>query len=592
MRRTAFLAVAFALVVSLPAGTAQVFGDDPSFRIAEPRAGDRGTYRLVDPLPQDAESEDAVVRFAVEDPQLRSDAYGTERELFPVTFDPAPAAPPQGARQRGWAAWTTWLAGQASGPIATDRPAPPNEGFGFTAGPLGDADREGPRARGELRYAHDAHRLDGPACWLFTPLRGDELTDGRTPTVTPCGRNLTAAAGANATRLTTSQGPIRTLDGGGHTATVHVTATGRNLHAQLSLTYRSEIPVPTRIHLTAEHAPGLADPSALSFVWETLVEPVDALARGPDPGNHTPGHRGEPITATLELVSFARGQGPEIPHGEAISWPEHRPGVQQAPLTRWGPQAGGETFEFSLTEAQAAIQDDPTLAEFHAWLDGHPDARAILATHQRLEGEQRSAWSFWFVAPDRTAWGLRSEQRADPGIELDAQPVDPSLVTNRAQRMDRFPPCPEGCTFSVVPTVDRVPTIRSALTIWQHEAALDAASSTPSAYVWVMSPWFGEMRIAAGWGPAPDQASPLGPLASDPTPEGGNASAILLSPYDGAVTAHQGFSHPSSVTPQPASARLDPARTVTGSPLAPLAAASVAVLTVGAAGLAAIARKP
>lgn len=576
-----------ALVALLVAPSAALAATDDASKLAIPRAGDRGTYTLVDPLPRGAEAPDGdkapVLRFAIDHPELRTDAYGTQRELFPVTLDPAPEAAPTGPQDRAWQPWTTWLLHRGAGPIATDQPAPPSHGFTFTAGPLGDGDDDGPRASGQLRYAHAAQALDGPACWLVAVISAERFGPGLADALAPCGRALAQAAATNGTALSIQADPVQRLTDGSEQVTLHVTVDQPGLEAQLSLTYRSTVPVPTRIQLEAQHAPGVADPAAFSWVWDEIVRPIDELTRGPDPGERTPGTRGEPIEATLELSRFSRGDGPRLPAGELVDWPNTRESLHRAPVTTWGPKDGGDTFELTRAEASSAIEADPTLSEFHDWRETHPEARAILASHQVLDEGRTEAWSFWFVAPDRTAWAIRSERQLDAGIEAVRDPVERATIVNDAEQMQRFPPCPAGCTFDVTPALDRVPTIRSAIEIWQREASITSGTSTPSAYVWVQSPWFGEMRIAAGWGPSPGDAwPPTLPTARD-VRGGGNASAILVSPHDGALTERQGLETQRHVDPLPASATLAPAAVVDeGSPGATLALVAAGVATLAA----------
>ncbi len=580
---------ALALIALLVAPSASLATTDDAPGLAIPRAGDRGTYTLVDPLPRGVELPEGdaapVLRFAIDRPELRTDAYGTQRELFPVTLDPAPEAAPTGPEDRAWQPWTTWLVNRDAGPIATDKPAPPSHGFTFTAGPLGDGDDDGPRANGQLRYAHAAQALDGPACWLVAGLSAERLGPGLADGLAPCGLDLGHAAATNGAPLSIHADPVERLTDGSEQVTLHVTVDQPGLEVQLSLTYRSTVPVPTRIHLEAQHALGVADPDAVSFVWDEIVRPIDELARGPDPGDRTPGTRGEPVEATLELARFSRGEGPRVPTGEPVDWPAARESLHRAPVTTWGPKDGGDTFELTRAEASSAIEADPTLSGFHDWRETHPEARAILASHQVLDEGRTEAWSFWFVAPDRTAWAVRSERQLDTGVDAVQDPVERATIVNDAEPMQRFPPCPAGCTFDVTPTLDRVPTIRSAIEIWQREASITSGTSTPSAYVWVQSPWFGEMRIAAGWGPSPGDAWPPTLPTAQEAPDGGNASAILVSPHDGALTERQGLETHRRLDALPASATLTPATVADEDP--PTAALALAVA--GVATLATIA---
>lgn len=568
--------VAIALLAVLLTPSAAAAGSLAEHEPVPPQAGDRGRYRVVDAIEDGSAAAQPSTRVEVGTPRLADDAYGRDRVVWGFTVQPAATT-----SLADGSPTTTWLATRGLTPVATDRPAPPSEGFSFRAGGLGDGEAAIPDGD-VVRYASTDRPLASAACLVLdAPPSGDAPIheDG-------CLASLIDRATAAGLDASVRIDRVDRLDTGDTRATVVLELAAEGLTATVERTYRASIPFPTRVELDAHAGSPLADPDQARWIRDNLVRPLATLA----------GHAAEePIrlhgqerTIELELTGYEPGRGPQLTPAPAHPWPTRRGDTELAPLTAWGPADGGESFPFDRAEATRSIENDPSLADFHAWRKAHPDARAILAAYGLEDGGRVEVWSFWFAAPDRTAWGIRSTARADPDA-AGVGAVDRSVVTNDAERFDRLPPCPDGCTFSVDPGAQRVPTIRSTLDLWQQQAALDASRSSPTAYAWVFSPWFGETRAAAGWSPAPGE-DPLALFGGAPQSE--DASAVVVSPRDGALIAEQGVGPGSqAVQPLGPTSDLAPASTAKAPGPGALATGILAGVSVAVVGALAIGRR-
>lgn len=201
-------------------------------------------------------------------------------------------------------------------------------------------------------------------------------------------------------------------------------------------------------------------------------------------------------TVVHELVSFTRGSTPVTADATAPGGP--LPPLEHAPRADWGLPSGGAEHPFSLEAAYRWALDDPdnrTLADF---LDEHPDAYMLWATHSdfTFDHSHRIRWSF--AVTDGTETLVQGVQmRTEPVVVeapvgvLGVRPVVPVQGTESSvieRTVPDYAPIPFGQPRVLAPDElpDRLPTVASLWAQWDHVQRLAGDTLEPNSWGFLM----------------------------------------------------------------------------------------------------------
>ncbi len=483
----ALLTVAVA-ILALPTVGA-LFGEDPLVEVPEPRAGDVGVYEVLDPVSSSSEDSNASIAFEVGPKETREDAYLREQPMWPVSFAPDPVVPSGDDGDSGWLPHTTWLSGTGGEPGMTDL---------WTGSAFRDTWSNGPLAEEEAAstmthkasYAREGTALAGPSCLLtsgFVGMTLDEKT--RVDEITVCGEPLLEHMGGQAWNAT---GEVQEVEGEPAQAWVTLTGHTEEAAAQVDLAFRDGLAYPVEIHLATEMPEDLPP-------LPPMLEALEHLARGAS------GERGIPAdesaTAHLELTRFGPGEGPVVPPAKNPAWPEVST-LEQAGTDRWGPADGGDTVPYPYREAVHWIQEDPTMWEFHAWLEENEDARVTDAEYMEHHSreDQRFRWSLSFMAPDGDYRVVYSSMRADPtGGALPEEATLARVDNSHSGQPTTTVARAGGCQGMNVSLPDEAATLSALVTLWHEKVANEASGDRPNRISWRASACSETIEASVGW---------------------------------------------------------------------------------------------
>ncbi len=542
MRGTAGLACALTALMLVPAGTAQLFGEEESFWIAEPHVGDQGRYAVLDALPTNETDEDAnaSVAFQLGAQETQLDAYGRERTVWPMTLAPDPIVETDLEELRNnnatfWYPRTAWLPGQGEGAARVDA-----FGGGYRVSRSGNYITGSSQAHHAvqtqgLSYATPRTHLEGDACLLVPGFQGIDLQEDDPLDLGDfCGGTLLREASEAGVNLKATVTAIETRDEVPDTMQAEIVTRGDGRSGTLALTYQEGIAYPVEILLETTPFPEEKSTSQ-AWVLSKFSGLVDHLARGA--GGETQLPAGAPLTAHLRLTNFQAGNGDTLPPADPLTWPDEA-AVEMAPVDRWGPMSGDSSFRYPLREAVEAIKEDPEMIQFHRWLEEHPSAWATWIEYEETETERGTAstWRLHFEAEDQASRSVRSTKHPNPAGDQLPDPADAALIENEdGLRVPGFSESSSavGCQPAGWGPPDRAPTVGAVLDRWDQFGAGRAEGDTPNTFTWHASTCSDHIGIEAGWRLPDRQRSPLDP---DPEHQRSNESAIRVSPEDGAVT--------------------------------------------------------
>lgn len=500
----------------------------PTFTVAEPRSGDSGLYspgRIV----VDDETEDTEgLGFAFElgNRTQRTDAYGVDRNATPfraylVAEDRAFELP-----------ITTWVHARAEAPLARD--------VHLTGALAGGQDA----TRRDVDFASRHASPHGPECLFLTGLQGRTLQeDAELPLRELCGQDLDLLADEENATVQARVAEVADLEDGGEAVRVLLTAEHPDGSLEADLWYKDEIPYPVEINLEGHVARAVADDAEAEGDTSGGPTPLLALLEPFEPWLDGHGDGGEgnesSFEASIELERFHRGDGPVVPAREGPRWPSWNRALETAEATRWGPPSGGPAFDYARDEAVQALLDDPTLTEFQAWWNDHPEARALGAAYEVTEGqgERRQTWTFLVAGDDEEGWRLTS-QRTDQARAGDQPLLEPpaQVADNDAEQVEVDP-----STFDLEPP-DALPTLASLVDAWAARDPDTSAEHDANRFRWTdadAKPWPREgPLVEVGWRD-PDQGVQPGPGAPPPGAWSENRSTLTVHPEDGALLGHE-----------------------------------------------------
>lgn len=469
-------------MISLLAATPQLsaIGGPDTMEIPVPRAGDAGVY-TIGSFQLDGERADIVRRnvsfaFHVEDPERVEDAYGEARRAFALRSVFLEGNDPVlGTRDhfdhRG-------LAPLESNVTLTRRSS--------TSMALVPAYWNASGA-GSLRAFTNAEAppTRTTTCGLLTELQGTRLQRGdEAPISDVCGRSLGAyQRGDETVRVTVEE--IRELEQGEHGARVVMQVDSRRANLTVQQWYRTDLPYPLEVEVRGdlpadedpERAPDEPGSVATGRVWSQLAGwiPWENLTTDQD------GDGRVHVGGSMTLARFDRGEENLVPAGPRSPWRGQHRLADVRPVGAWGPQAGGETFTYSLDEAIGSVREDPELTDFHAWLDRTPDHRLALAhlrTWESREGLERQEWRLNVLGPQGDGWSITSTRATGADVG-DRRIVEDAPVSENAATYEEHAalPYPQ-------PAVSEAPTIASAIAIWRENTAAGQQGDHPRSFLW------------------------------------------------------------------------------------------------------------
>lgn len=187
-----------------------------------------------------------------------------------------------------------------------------------------------------------------------------------------------------------------------------------------------------------------------------LPYPVNLTVEGPDRSDRFVLDGFEPGNRTLE----------EAPVEARPSLEDHR-SVDLAEPGRWGIVEGDpETYPYPPGEAIQQLQEDPTLPQFHAYLDENPDARVVAYTYDEDdEGPGPSQapakrWCFLFNDPDGDGYRACATRTEEAGAGDRQQPLPQQTERTNASEADLPPLDPEQLPARTAAVSDVVETWR------------------------------------------------------------------------------------------------------------------------------------
>lgn len=470
------------LLLTPPIGAA----DDDGARVSlpEPTAGDRGVYHAGNQTVEgDPVGEPQVIRFELGSPELRADAYAREQQVWPFIFDQGEANASERTPR------TSWLVDATSPPIEQRGRWTKSEDRQDT-GPLGSGEAHFRIWTRSHVYSHQGQQLSGPSCLLTGAWQGEVLREGDRLEPVFCGRNLSAVP-----NLTATLNVARVHEtGDAPSALVVLDAATAHVDLTVRMWFREDIAYPMSLSYNVNFGPEAASGNtspAFGPLRDAVAWPLAQLSALPGPLEP----EGDPslaVSAELTLDRFGQGEGEALPGEDRLTWPQDPALVETGPVDAWGPEDGGETFPFPLSQAIRSIERDPTLGDFHAWAEDHPDRRLTAASYLVTESrtvQKRAYWFFEIRAPDGTYWSVSSWKELGPDQVAGLRDEMPA-IRNDAQPDEADIPMPD-------PALERGPTIASVLQVWRQTFPTVAQEHQPNTFTWLRGS--NHSFIQAGW---------------------------------------------------------------------------------------------